>query len=207
MEAFVILVVMFTAIFIAVKVLRDSSSKSDLQLSNNTTDLKSYLDSEKEWSSFLEQSDKIIKHSEELINAYDEIEQKWNELPDELDPENELAQMSIEFHINRQLDAIFKQIKTQSHECRRWLEQVELSVKLSNFSQLPPKVREQHDSITLIRNHLIDIIIDRWNAEHFDITASIDPELGYDPYDPAYAMDMTWDKAVLKYNYIVIKKQ
>lgn len=205
MDALVVLVVMFAAIFIAVKVLQNSSSKSDLQLSNNTTDLKSYLDSEKEWSRFLEQSDRIIKHSEELINAYDEIEQKWNELPDELDPENELAQMSQEFYINRQLDAIFKQIKTQSHECRRWLEQVELSVKLSNFSQLPPKVREQHDSISLIRNHFIDIIIDRWDAEHFDITASIDPELGYDPYDPAYAMDMTWDKVVLKYNYIVMQ--
>lgn len=178
----------------------EQNSASKHRPEQNSTPASNKLAQES--SKLLEATDKIIDHSKRLIKIYNNLQQQWDTLPDELDPDNEFSQMVEEINISRQLKETFEQIKKQSKECRSWIEQIE---QIHETSKLSPIIIERHDTITTIRNELIEIIINNWDEERLGRKIAADPELGYDPYDPAYKMDLSWDEIYSKYDLIVAK--
>ena len=144
--------------------------------------------------------DQIINHSNRLIKIYNNLQQQWDALPDELEPDNEFSQMVTETNISRQLKETFEQIKKQNKECRYWIEQIE---RLHKTSKLPTAIIERHNTITTVHNYLIGIIVDNWDEERFGRKLAADPELGYDPFDPDYKMDLSWNEICSKYELII----
>ena len=151
-------------------------------------------------SRILDETDQIINYSKRLIKTYNNLQQEWDALPEELDPDNEFSQMMEEINISRKLKETFEQIKNQNQECRYWIEQIELMHKTS---KLPTTIFERYNTITSIRNNLVGIIVDNWDEERLSRNIAADPELGYDPYDPAYKQDLSWDEIYSKYEIII----
>lgn len=155
---------------------------------------------DQELSNILDAINQIINHSNRLIKTYNNLQQQWDALPDELDPDNEFSQMVTETNICRQLKETFEQIKKQNKECRYWIEQIE---RLHKTSKLPTAIIERHNTITTVHNYLIGIIVDNWDEERFGRKLAADPELGYDPFDPDYKMDLSWNEICSKYELII----
>lgn len=155
---------------------------------------------DQELSNILDAIDQIINHSNRLIKTYNNLQQQWDALPDELEPDNEFSQMVTETNISRQLKETFEQIKKQNKECRYWIEQIE---RLHKTSKLPTAIIERHNTITTVHNYLIGIIVDNWDEERFGRKLAADPELGYDPFDPDYKMDLSWNDICSKYELII----
>lgn len=155
---------------------------------------------DQELSNILDAIDQIINHSNRLIKTYNNLQQQWDALPDELEPDNEFSQMVTETNISRQLKETFEQIKKQNKECRYWIEQIE---RLHKTSKLPTAIIERHNTITTVHNYLIGIIVDNWDEERFGRKLAADPELGYDPFDPDYKMDLSWNEICSKYELII----
>ena len=155
---------------------------------------------DQELSNILDATDQIINHSNRLIKTYNNLQQQWDALPDELDPDNEFSQMVTETNISRQLKETLEQIKKQNKECRYWIEQIE---RLHKTSKLPTAIIERHNTITTVHNYLIGIIVDNWDEERFGRKLAADPELGYDPFDPDYKMDLSWNEICSKYELII----
>lgn len=175
----------------------EQSSVSKHRPKQNSTSA-SKLD--QELSNILDATDQIINHSNRLIKTYNNLQQQWDALPDELDPDNKFSQMVTETNISRQLKETFEQIKKQNKECRYWIEQIE---RLHKTSKLPTAIIERHNTITTVHNYLIGIIVDNWDEERFGRKLAADPELGYDPFDPDYKMDLSWNEICSKYELII----
>ena len=189
MEILITCVLCVCVIFFIGKILTSDNTTSDSKQNH-------------EESKLLTTSDEIINSSKELIDKYNDIQQKWDELPAEPDQGDELAHTREGINIDRKIRETINQIKNKNYECKRWLEKFEL---LNKISKLSSTAIGQHNTIALIRNDLIDIIIKYEDKERIVRGILTDPKLGYEPYNPAYLMNLNWNEIVTKYNNIILQ--